>query len=154
MSITIFVPRDNGDLKYLAEVDEVERPEMALDALLDELPRLANQGPNYVALVGTTEDGTLVTLTLDPDAPVEERPKRSISVSRNGIVPAAVEPDEDDEEPAQPRRRAARKQARTGTAKRAARKPAGKVDGRSRAGRAAKAKAGGKSPFRSRPDDD
>ena len=135
MSITIFVPRDNGDLKYLAEVDEVERPEMALDALLDELPRLVNQGPNYVALVGTTED--------------------AISVSRNGVVPAVVEPDEDDEEPAKPRRRAARKQTRTGTAKRAARKPAAaKVDGRSRAGRAAKAKAGGKSPFRSRPDDD
>lgn len=152
MSITIFVPRDNGDLKYLAEVDQVERPEMALDALLDEVPRLVNQGPNYVALVGTTEDGTMVTLTLDPDMPVEERPKRAISVSVNGVVPAAVEPD--DEEPAQPRRRAARKNTRTGTAKRAARKPAGKVDGRSRAGRAAKAKAGGKSPFRSRPDDD
>lgn len=145
MSITIFIPRDNGDLKYVAEVDEVERPEMALDALLDEMPRVANQGPSFVALVGTMEDGTMVTLTLDPEAPVEERPKRAITVSANGVVPAAVEPDE--EEPAKPARRRA---ARKGTAKR---KPAAKVDGRTKAGRAAKAK-GGKSPFRSRPDDE
>jgi hypothetical protein len=151
MSITIFIPRDNGDLKYIAEVDEVERPEMALDALLDEMPRVANQGPNFVALMGTMEDGTMVVLTLDPDAPVEERPKRAISVSANGVVPAVVEPEDEPEERPAPRRRAARKS----TAKRTPRKAAAKkVDGRTRAGRAAKAKSGGKSPFRSRPDDD
>jgi len=151
MSITIFVPRDNGDLKYIAEVDEVDRPEMALDALLDEMPRVANQGPSFVALMGTMEDGTMVTLVLDPDAPVEERPKRAISVSANGIAPAAVEEPEEDEEPAKPAPR--RRAARRGTAKKAARKPAAKkVDGRTKAGRAAK--AGGKSPFRSRPDED
>jgi hypothetical protein len=152
MSITIFVPRDNGDLKYIAEVDEVDRPEMALDALLDEMPRVANQGPSFVALMGTMEDGAMVTLVLDPDAPVEERPKRAISVSSNGVAPAAVEEPEEDEEPAPaPRRRAARK----GTARRGtARKPAKKVDGRTKAARAAKAKSGGKSPFRSRPEED
>jgi hypothetical protein len=146
MSITIYVPRDNGDLKYVAEVDEVERPEMALDALLDEMPRVANQGPNFVALVGTTEDGTMVTLVLDPEAPVEERPKRAITVSVNGIAPVA--PDEVDEEPvapkAAPRRRAA---ARKGTTKRgAARKPAAKK-GTTTRGR-------GKSPFKSRSEDE
>jgi len=145
MSITIYVPRDNGDLKYVAEVDEVERPEMALDALLDEMPRVANQGPNFVALMGTTEDGTMVTLVLDPEAPVEERPKRAITVSANGIAPVA-EPEE--EEPvapkAAPRRRAA---ARKGTTKRgAARKPAAK--------KGTTARGRGKSPFKSRSEDE
>jgi hypothetical protein len=161
MSITIYIPRDNGDLKYIAEVDEVERPEMALDALLDEMPRVGRQSSTFIALNGTLEDGSMVTLTLDPDAPVEERPKRAISVSSNGSVAAPQkdeEPDEAEDEPEEkpaPRRRRPRKG--TASNKRGTSRATTKGSTQGRRGTASKATAsrGRKSsPFKSRPDED
>jgi len=153
MSITIFIPRDNGDLKYVAEVDEVERPDMALDALLDEMPRVANQSTIFAAVVGSMEEGgEIVILELDPEAPVEERPKRAIRMSNNGST-QVVESVDDEPAPA-PRRRGRPKGSTTRGRTTGTKTAAKKVDGRTKAGRAAKARAGGRSPFKARAEDD
>jgi hypothetical protein len=161
MSITIYIPKENGDLKYVAEVDEVTRPEMALDALLDEMPRVARQSDTFVALNGTLEDGQMVTMVLDVDAPVEERPKRSITVSINGRVEQPVAaPDEtgepDEPAPAPKRRRAARKSSngRKRTASKATASKAGTSRRGPGRGRAQAASGRKSSPFKARPDED
>jgi len=103
-TITIYIPKENGDLSYVADVEDEDRPDMALDAVLDELPRIASRSDTFVALVDGFDGGTSVTLTLADSDVVERRPKRSIAMT-NGAV---VEADEDDTPMPTPKRRPGR----------------------------------------------
>ena len=110
MTVTIYLPKDNGDLKYVADVEDEDRPDMALDALLDEMPRIGKQNDTFVALVGTVDDGTLCTLTVGDEEPIQ-RPKRNIAIS-NGFsatgeedVEEEADEDEEEAEPEPPKRR-------------------------------------------------
>src|SRR3954470_8395512 len=86
---------------------------MALDAVLDELPRIASRSDTFVALIDGFDGGTAVTLTLaDPDV-VERRPKRGIAMT-NGAVAHDVE--EDEPLPTPTRRAGGRRSAATATA--------------------------------------
>jgi hypothetical protein len=127
----IYAQKENGDLRLIAEIEGLNDPALAVDALLDEMPRLKQR--------------EFVVIDLDNVMIVEAgedvvQPRREI-VIRNGTTPtpkrrgrppkaAAVEPEEDDE---------------NGEEEEEAPAPAPK---RSRA-----AKSGGKkaSPFRSNP---
>jgi hypothetical protein len=105
-NITIYIPKENGDLKYVADVEDEDRADMALDAVLDELPKIGNQSDTFVAIVDGLEDGKVVLLTLGGDE-VLRRPKRAISMS-NG---AATVEETEEEEPVQPARRRSRSTA-------------------------------------------
>jgi len=101
-TITIYIPKDNGDLSYVADVEDEDRADMALDAVLDELPRVAQRSDTFVALIDGYDGGTAVVLTLEDSDVVERRPKRAIAMS-NGAA-TVEEPEAEDEAPA-PRRR-------------------------------------------------
>lgn len=150
MSTLLFVPYEKANesgLKLVAEVDGADRPELALDALLDENPRL--KYTQYVAIVGSLEEGTVVVLEVDPEAePIN--PRRNIAVSssveskpttRKSPVTPKRKPRKTAEEPAEESVEEAPKPAR----KRPARKPAAK---RKPATKRAPAKKGGSSPFK------
>jgi hypothetical protein len=133
MSVTLYVPQENGSLKYIAEVEGAEDGPLALDALLDEMPRLKHD--QYVAISGTLEDGTVEVLTVpDDDAPLQ--PRRAILRSRQAAAPkpassrrkrAAVEVEEDEDEAPKPARKrsSSKKTTRKPPAKKAPTKPKG-----------------------------
>jgi hypothetical protein len=132
-TITIYIPKENGDLSYVADVEDEDRADMALDAVLDELPRVAQRSDSFVALIDGYDGGTAVLLTLaDPDV-VERRPKRGIAMSNGAAVEEAVE-----EEAPAPRRR------QTAPAKRGPGRPRGSTTKKAPARKAA---AGRKTPF-------
>jgi hypothetical protein len=108
----IYAQKENGDLKLIAEIEGLNDPALAVDALLDEMPRLKQR--------------EFVVIDLDNVMIVEAgedvvQPRREI-VIRNGSTPtpkrrgrppkaAAVEPEEDEgsedaeeEEPPKPSR--------------------------------------------------
>lgn len=116
-TVTIYIPKDNGDLKYVADVEDEDRPDMALDAVLDEIPNAARQSDTFVAVVDGLEDGKVVLLTLGGEE-VLRRPKRAISMS-NGAGTTVEETVE--EEPVQPARR--RGTAKSTTPRRRGRPP-------------------------------
>lgn len=113
--ITIYTPQEStGNLKYIADVEDETDPTLALDAVLDEMPRLKDT--TFYALVSENGDGTgsLVLLEVG-DEPPARRPKRQIKLLGNaGSNGAAVvdeeEEVEEDEAPA-PKRRTATKRA-------------------------------------------
>lgn len=158
MSVTFYVPKENGDLKRLEEVEGTDRADLALDALLDEIPKYASHG-TFVAVVGDLEDGQVCTLTLEDDEPVQPRRRIAVSNAEDEAPapkrgrgrpakpkPAAEEVEEDEgdeeEEPPAPKRRGRPpgSKNKTTTRKPAARKPAPKKT-------PAKKPAGKKSPF-------
>jgi hypothetical protein len=180
MSTTLYIQQENGNLKLVAEVEDIDNPALAVDALLDDAPRLKER--EFVALSGSLEDGKVTRVTVDDDEPVN--PRRSISVTGgNGDTPdvqprkrrgrprkaaapstngrrrsSAAEPAE--EAPAK-KRGAAKKR---GSAKKAApakkrgrprkQAPANPVTGRVRTSSKASGSARKASPFKTRPDDE
>lgn len=111
MQTNIYAEKENGDLKLIAEIEGLEDPALAVDALLDEMPRLKQRD--------------FVVINLDSVMHVEAgeeivQPRRKITIrggnnaapapKRRGRPPAAAVAVEDDdnggEEPAPaPRRR-------------------------------------------------
>jgi hypothetical protein len=127
-TITIYIPKENGDLTYVADVEDEDRPDMALDAVLDELPRIASRSDEFVALIDGFDGGQSVLLTLADPEVVERRPKRAIAMSSNGAV-AETEPVEEEPLPTPRRRGGGRRQtaaAKTPPKRRAAAKTAPK----------------------------
>ena len=74
MQTNIYAQKDNGDLRLLAEVEGLDDPAMAVDALLDEMPRLKQR--EFVAIV-------LEHITFIEAGDEIVQPRRQISV-RNG----------------------------------------------------------------------
>lgn len=169
MSISLYGEQENGNLKLVAEVEGFDNPALAVDALLDDAPRLRDR--EFVAI--DFEAGTLSRVTVDSDEPVN--PKRSMTVTGfNGVVAepeAAPRPRRQTRKASSSKKRSGAKKstARKAPAKKAAakkRSSAKKSTGRKvnapRAGSARKpavrssAKKGGRksSPFRTRPDDE
>lgn len=139
----IYAQKQNGDLKLLAEVDGESDPALAVDALLDEMPRLKQR--QFVVI--DTDDVMLVEAG---DEVVQ--PRRKIEIQPMNSGGALAEPDEEEaeededdeleeeeEEAPQPQQRRRRKPA--------AKKPAAK---RSTNGRKSASK-GRKSPFKANP---
>ena len=137
MQTNIYAEKENGDLKLIAEIEGLEDPALAVDALLDEMPRLKQRD--------------FVVINLDNVMHVEAgeeivQPRRQITIrggnsstpaapKRRGRPPRAVAEDENGngEEPTEapaPRRR-------------------GRPPGSKNKPRAAAAKKG--SPFKSNP---
>jgi hypothetical protein len=137
-TITIYIPQENGNLTYVADVEDEDRADMALDAVLDELPRIANKSDTFVALIDGYDGGTAVVLTLEDPETVERRPKRGIAMS-NGAA-TVEEPEAEDEAPA-PRRRQT-------TAKRGPGRPRGSTAKKTTAAKTTPRRASGrKTPF-------
>jgi hypothetical protein len=134
MQTNIYAAKENGDLRLIAEIEGLDDPALAVDALLDEMPRLKQREFIVINLddVMTVEAGDEIV-----------QPRRQINVkggnnkvqtpAKRGRRPRAVEPEPEEEE--------------NGEEEVAAPAPAK----RSR-GRAAAAKGGKKaSPFKSNP---
>lgn len=145
-TITIYIPKENGDLSYVADVEDEDRADMALDAVLDELPRIASRSDTFVALIDGFEGGTAALLTLADSDVVERRPKRGIAMSNGAAVEEAAE-----EEPVAPRRR----QTAATPAKRGPGRPRGSTNKKTAAKTAPKRASGRRTPFtKSNRDDD
>src|SRR4051794_18450028 len=116
MATRLFTEKDNGDLKLVAEVEE-DNVALALDELLDEYPRFADQ--EFVAI----NDGAIVTVKAESDEIVQ--PRRSITVtggSNGNTVFAEPEVDEEEEPAAAPKRRASSSRRRSSTKRKTAAK--------------------------------
>lgn len=142
MATTLFTEQENGNLKLIAEVD-IDNVALAVDALLDESPRLKDR--EFIALVGSTDGGTFTRVVVENDEPIN--PRRAITVAMNG--------NEVEDKPAPKRRgrppKAAAAEPGADAPKRRGRPPgtknkpkdegAVKIDGRTKEGRAARAAA-------------
>jgi hypothetical protein len=164
MQSNIYAQKENGDLRLIAEIEGLSDPALAVDALLDEMPRLKQRQFIVIDL-----DNVMVVEAGDEIV----QPRREINVSSSNGAVVAAEPDEDEdeeepdedeeeaeveEEPAPPRskaRQAAGGGHKPGAGKPASRrKPAGKptqAKPRSRSRAKSTAKSGGKSPFKANP---
>lgn len=142
MQSNIYAQKENGDLRLVAEIEGLDDPALAVDALLDEMPRLKQR--------------EFVVINLDNVMIVEAgdeivQPRRQIEIrSFNSGGAVVAEPDEDEvdaedepeaeeEAPAAPAKRRGRP--------RAAKPPAKRRPGRPRG---SKNKKGG-SPFKANP---
>jgi hypothetical protein len=136
MQTNIYAAKENGDLRLIAEIEGLDDPALAVDALLDEMPRLKQR--EFVVI-----DLDNVMIVEAGDEVVQ--PRRQIEV-RNGSSPAkrgrkaaAVVEDEEEVEAEEEQEEA----------------PAPAKRGRARSGTkrgTTAAKSGGKaSPFRSNP---
>lgn len=122
-TISIYTPKENGDLKYIADVEDEDRPDMALDAVLDELPRIKDT--TFLAMVAGDEEGsgTWHVLELPEDAEPERRPKRAIVMAGSFGASANGNGEEEAEEEA-PKRTVKKTTAKKPAAKKAAAKTA------------------------------
>lgn len=148
MATLLFTEQENGNLKLVAEVEGIDNAALAVDALLDEQPRL--KADEFIAVIGSIEDGIITRVIIDDPEPVN--PRRSIRVVSNGAVEV--------EEEEKPKRRApARKPAQRKAAparKKPGPKPKAKPGPKPKAKAAPKkaaAKKGG-SPFKRNPASD
>lgn len=57
MPLAIYTEQDNGNLKLQAEIEEDMEDSEAVEALLEEVPRL--KADRFVVLTGSLEDGTM-----------------------------------------------------------------------------------------------
>jgi hypothetical protein len=137
MQTNIYAAKENGDLRLIAEIEGLDDPALAVDALLDEMPRLKQR--------------EFIVIDLDNVMLVEAgeeivQPRRQIVVSNGGnLVGAAVAAPEDEngnggEEP-EPEEAPAKPARRKTPAKPAAKRGGG---GRGRGRR-------GGSPFKANP---
>ena len=90
MQSNIYAQKENGDLRLIAEIEGENDPALAVDALLDEMPRLKQR--SFVVIdvdnVLTVEAGDEIV-----------QPRREITVtSGNNVGGATVEADEEAEE--------------------------------------------------------
>lgn len=141
MQTNIYAQKENGDLRLIAEIEGLDDPALAVDALLDEMPRLKQREFVVIDL-----DNVMIVEAGDEIV----QPRRSMTI-RNGSGPAkrgraAVVEDEPDEEPeaeAEEEVEEAAPKPKRGRARSTGTKRAS----------AASAKASGKkaSPFRSNP---
>ncbi|HWI67582.1 MAG TPA: hypothetical protein VNS88_04320 [Nitrospiraceae bacterium] len=145
MQSNIYAQKENGDLKLVAEIEGLNDPAMAVDALLDEMPRLRQREFIVIDL-----DNVMVVEAGDEIV----QPRRQITVTASNGAVVATEPVEDEEEveeeeaeeEVEEEPEAPKPAARRGRPRKAAAKPAAKR------ARSAKAKAkSGKSPFKSNP---
>jgi hypothetical protein len=140
----IYAQKENGDLKLVAEIEGLNDPALAVDALLDEMPRLRQREFIVIDL-----DNVMVVEAGDEIV----QPRRSITVTASNGAVVATEVDEEEDEPEaeeeteeEPEPEAPKPAARRGRPRKAAAKPANSPK-RTRA----KAKPKGKSPFTSNP---
>jgi len=87
--VTLYTEQENGNLKFVAEVDELDDPVEAVEAFLEENRSRADE---FVAVVGTTENGTVATV------------RQTEVVSTGWGVSSNGNGDEEDEAPAPKRR--------------------------------------------------
>lgn len=152
----LYVEKDNGDLKLIAEGDADPGEEaLFVDAVLDESPRL--QEREFKAI----NEADVIDVVVNNDEPVN--PKRDITVSGG----SSEDDDEGEEEAPAPKRKAPAKRKsggrrRSGGGKAKAKaKPAAKAKAKpkskpkskakAKAGKKGGKKSGGSSPFKSNP---
>lgn len=147
--VSLYVPKENGDLKFLtdADIDDGTSGALLVDAFLDENPR--NQDDVFVII--DQENGVLEVVEVEDREPIQ--PKRKIVVrtggGRNGGSGSNEDEDAEEERPSQrsaPKRKPGPKPgAKRSGSKASASKP--KPRGRSNKGGSkpkARAKSGGK----------
>lgn len=135
MATVLYTEKDNGDLKLIAEVEGIDSPALAVDALLDDAPRLKDR--EFVALVGDGESGTFTKVVVEDDEPINPRRTIRVSVVNNGKVETTTK-----SAPRRQSRTAKPKSASNGRKAPAARKKPGPKPGTKRS--TAKAKPGPK----------
>jgi hypothetical protein len=154
MQSNIYAQKENGDLRLLAEIEGETDPALAVDALLDEMPRLKQRSFVVIDL-----DNVMVVEAEDEIV----QPRRKITVSSNGQGQAMVEPEdaeEDDEDEAedddeqeveveQPKPKPAARRGRSRGATKQADKPASKRRRSRSTNKSASGKKG--SPFKANP---
>lgn len=149
MQTNIYAAKENGDLRLLAEIEGLNDPALAVDALLDEMPRLRQR--QFIVI-----DVDNVMVVEAEDEIVQPRRKITIS-SSNGATVATEDAEEEDEqeeeegeeeeaEDEQEEEPAAEEEEKPKPRRGRARKPAAKPS-RSRG----KSGGKGKSPFKSNP---
>jgi hypothetical protein len=140
MQSNIYAQKENGDLRLIAEIEGLSDPALAVDALLDEMPRMKQR--QFIVI-----DVDNVMLVEAGDDIVQ--PRRQITVTAsNGAVIVTEEPEEDEteaEDEVEPEAEAPAPKPRRGRARTAAKTPATRARGR---GRSTAKKAGGKTPFK------
>ena len=93
MQSNIYAQKENGDLRLVAEIEGESDPALAVDALLDEMPRLKQRSFVVIDL-----DNVMVVEAEDEIV----QPRRKITVTSNGTGQAVVETEDEDEAEAEP----------------------------------------------------
>ena len=95
MSVKFYTAQENGNLKYIEEVEGTDDVDAAREALFEARPRLANT-EEFICIVGDFEDGTVETISK------QEVVQTAWASSRSSNE---VDEDEEDEPAPAPKRR-------------------------------------------------
>jgi hypothetical protein len=116
MSVQFYVPKENGDLKFVDEVEGTSDVEAALEALLDARPKLQHDAYVFVSVEGESLNGDGGVIGIAEVTEEEEVVTRRKVRVGGGDEPApkkrgrprkqpVEEVEEDEEEAAPPKRR-------------------------------------------------
>ena len=89
MQSNIYAQKDNGDLRLIAEIEGLNDPALAVDALLDEMPRMKQRSFIVIDL-----DNVMVVEAGDDIV----QPRREIKVTSSNGATVATDADEDEDE--------------------------------------------------------
>ena len=93
MQSNIYAQKENGDLKLVAEIEGLNDPALAVDALLDEMPRLRQREFIVIDL-----DNVMVVEAEDEIV----QPRRQITVTASNGAVVATEPEDEEEAEEEP----------------------------------------------------
>lgn len=138
VEVSIYVPKENGDLKFItdADVDEDTNSALLIDAFLDENPR--NQDDVFVII--DQDAGTVELVEVEDREPVQPRRKLIVRGGNNGGSAS------DEEEAPRPPKRSAPKKATTRKAPAAKPKATAKAKPRAATKKPAPKRAAAKKP--------
>ena len=143
MQSNIYAQKENGDLKLVAEIEGLNDPALAVDALLDEMPRLRQREFIVIDL-----DNVMVVEAGDEIV----QPRRQISVTASNGAVVATEPDEEDEDAEEPEEEPeAAEEAPKPKRGRPRKTPAAKPANSPKRSRSAKASGKKTTPFKANP---
>ena len=91
MQSNIYAQKENGDLRLLAEIEGADDPALAVDALLDEMPRMKQRSFIVIDL-----DNVMVVEA--EDEIVQPRRKITVQSINGGGAPAVSDTEEDEDE--------------------------------------------------------
>lgn len=165
MATSVYQPKDNGDLKLLAEIEENVDEGEAVELLLENAPRLKNTEA-FVVIVGDLDDGVVSTVSQKETVTIkwsssrrnggddEEQEEQEVPAPKSAPKPRRGRPPGSGRKPAAKGTTSARKPAASKGG--SGRKPAakGKAAAAKPRGRKPAAKKSGGSPFKRNPNSD
>lgn len=149
MATNVYQAKDNGDLKLLAEIDEMLEDSEAVELLIENAPRMKNV-ESFVVISGDLDDGVVSTVSQKETVTVKWASSRNgdeeeevAAPKRRGRAAASANDDDDEDDAPAPKPRRGRP---PGSGRKPAAKSTTKGRGGSKPATRGRAKSSGNKP--------